>query len=138
MTGEVFEVALHLDRIMRRVDASMHRRVPQIDTERVGPLGCMILMRLAAFQPAPIQRLVDEMGRDNSQMTRAIRGLETKGLLQRGCCADDARISLVELSPKGRAFVADIRAIMSSIVEEVIAPLRPHERSALKNLLAKL
>ncbi|MEM9462136.1 MAG: MarR family transcriptional regulator [Myxococcota bacterium] len=136
--SNLFEIAEHLERVMRRIDAGLHERVPRIDTERVGPLGSIVLMRLAHIEPAPIQALVTQMGRDSSQMTRAIRSLETKGLVLRQTDPDDRRVRLLSLTAKGRAFVEQTRDIMSELVEEILEPLCARDQERLAALLEKL
>lgn len=116
----------------------MHRRVPAIDTEKIGPLGCMILLRLQNIAPVQVQRLVDEMGRDPSQMTRVVRRLETKGFITRCAHETDRRISVLCLSAAGADMASELEVIMSDVVNELLTVLSPSERHALSDLLSRL
>ncbi|MEM8601854.1 MAG: MarR family winged helix-turn-helix transcriptional regulator [Bacteroidota bacterium] len=128
----------HIDRIMRRIDGSMHRRMPEVDVDRIGPLGCIILTVLSRIEPAPIQRLVDQLCRDGSQMTRAIKKLEASGLIEKHRDEHDGRITVLTLTAKGRVFVAEVLDIMEGIVADLLLPLSPTERKQFADLLAKL
>lgn len=127
-----------LDYIMRRIDAEMHRRVRPIDTARVGPLGSMALTQLSRIAPAPVQKLVEVMGRDASQITRTINRLEMKGLLVRTVSDEDRRIRELDLTPEGRKYVAQLDKILSEILEELLLPLSPDEQEVLGDLLSRL
>lgn len=111
------------------------RRLSCVDTERVGRMGSILLMHLASVEPASMQRLVDLMERDSSQMTRAIRALESKGLVTRQAGTEDRRVSYVLLTPKGHEQVRRIRSIMSAIIDEMLAPLTEKDRKKLHDLL---
>lgn len=130
-----YEVAYLVDRFMRRISADLHHKAVEIDTDRVGPFGGMVLLTLSDIEPAPVQKLVEQMGRDKSQMTRAIKSLEDKGMIARRNCPEDGRVSLLELTQKGRGFVADIKEVLSTVIDEILAPVSAEER---RNLVAAL
>lgn len=132
------EVAYLVDRFTRRIASGVHAKAVVIDTERVGPIGGMLLLTLSEIEPAPIHRLVAQMGRDKSQMTRAIKVLEEKGMLDRAPCAEDGRVSLVQLTEKGRAFVRQINVILSEVINGILAPISEQERQSLIAMLRKI
>ncbi|MEM9067267.1 MAG: MarR family transcriptional regulator [Myxococcota bacterium] len=136
--SDLHDVALHLDRLMRRVGARLHAAGEEIDPDGVGPIGGMILTTLAEIEPAPVRDIVDLMQRDKSQMTRALKMLESRGLIKRQPSSDDRRVQLVSLTSKGRKKVDVIRHVMSDIVEELLAPLSTTERRKFATLLRKL
>ena len=133
-----FEIAHQVDRLMRRIEAGLHGKAVVIDTDRVGPFGGMVLLTLAEMEAAPVHRLVGRMGRDKSQMTRAIKTLEAKGMIARHACSDDGRVSLLSLTAKGRSFVQDIGVILSGVIDDILEPLTPQERQSLLQVLKKL
>ncbi|MEM0937116.1 MAG: MarR family transcriptional regulator [Pseudomonadota bacterium] len=127
----------HLDRVMRRVDAEMHRLMPVLDTQGIGPLGTITLHRLHSIAPAPVHLLVDAMGRDASQVSRVIGRLEAKGLLSKENSPEDKRVSVLTLTPAGKAHVAKVEATLSRVITEVFAPLSSCENEQLLVLLKK-
>lgn len=135
--AQAYEVAQYIDRVMRRINTELHERIPAIDKEGVGPLGTMILMALANIEPAPVQQLVQYMERDKSQMTRAIKSLESKHLITRQSSREDARVDLLRLTDKGQNFVREIRKIMSDVMNKILSPLSAKEQMLLIELLEK-
>jgi len=132
------EIAYLVDRFMRRISANLHEKALAIDPERVGPFGGMILLTLAETEPTPISRLVTQMGRDKSQMTRAIKSLEDKGMIERRIAENDARVSILELTEKGRLLVGEIKGVLSVVVGELLTPVSAEERQALVEILRKI
>lgn len=130
-------IAILVDRFMRRIHGGLHARAPEFDTERVGPGGGMILMTLADVEPAPMQRVAGLMARDKSQMTRAIKSLEQKGLVSRSNEASDARVSLLSLTDNGHALVNRIRRVLATVIGEILEPLDADERKELEDLLTR-
>lgn len=135
---DINRLAQELDRVVRKIDAQMHRLMPAVDAGRVGPMGSLLLMRLEDLQPCSIQTIAKTMRRDSSQLTRLIRDLEQKGLLSREQSTCDGRISLLRVSPTGAAFLAEAKAVLAEVVGTVAEPLSVEERDTLLYLLAKM
>ena len=134
---EQFELAFQIDRLMRRLNASVHSQAPVFDTEKVGPIGGMVLMTLAEIQPAPMQQIATMMGRDKAQLSRMFSNLERRELVIRSENASDQRSSLLSLTPKGMAFVATIKNVVGGAVDDLLTPLEADERAELLRLLSK-
>ena len=130
-------IAQLVDRFLRRIHAGLHAKAGDFDTDRVGPGGGLILMTLADIEPAPIHTLVRLMARDKSQMTRAIKALEDKGLLARAQSSHDARVCLLQLTPKGHSTVARMQGAIAEVIDGILMPLEPEDRTQLRRLLSK-
>ena len=135
---ESYLLAQELDRVVRKLDAHMHRHMPKVDVGRVGPMGGFLLLYLEALEPCAIQALADATGRDNSQLTRLIRSLEMKGLITRRPDPTAGRVARLELTYDGREFLLKSKAMLTAVVEEVAAPLDARERQAFFEILSKL
>ncbi|MEM9432282.1 MAG: MarR family transcriptional regulator [Pseudomonadota bacterium] len=131
-------LAHELDRVMRKIDAQMHKSMPSVDTGRIGPMGVLLLMQLEGLQPCNIQVLATAMGRDNSQLTRLTRDLEAKGVLKREASADDRRATLLSLTDDGHRFLSEAKSVLSAVVGEVATGLTGKEVDTLIELLRKL
>ncbi len=131
-------IAILVDRFMRRIHGGLQTRAAEFDTENVGPGGGMILLTLADVEPAPVQRIAQLMARDKSQMTRAIKSLESKGLIGRASEASDARVSLLHLTAKGRKAVTRIQQALATVIGEILEPLAVSERRKLTDLLDRV
>ncbi|MEM6285256.1 MAG: MarR family transcriptional regulator, partial [Chloroflexota bacterium] len=124
--------------LMRRLDVGMRAGIMAMDHDRIGPLGTMILTQLANIEPTSVQKLVDAMGRDNSQMTRAINKLESRGMLRRSRDANDGRVTVLSLTEKGHAYVDEVHSIMAAVIADVLAALSQEEQEQFVALLIKL
>ena len=133
-----YEFAYQVDRFMRRIAAGLHEKAVAIDTERVGPFGGMVLLTLSEAQPISVSALVEQMGRDKSQMTRIIKALEEKRMIARHTSPRDGRVSYLQLTKEGRDFVEDIKKILSEVIDGILGPLSESEQNGLLAVLRKL
>mmetsp|Transcript_22415 Transcript_22415/g.36089 ORF Transcript_22415/g.36089 Transcript_22415/m.36089 type:complete len:143 (+) Transcript_22415:5051-5479(+) len=131
------DIAVLVDRLMRRMHAGAHIRAVDVDTDRVGPVGGMVLFTLAEIEPAPIQTLGRLVARDKSQMTRLANILEQKGLVQSTASEQDGRVRLISLTVKGQDLVDRLQAVVSDVVDTTLTKLTARERDVLHTLLAK-
>jgi DNA-binding MarR family transcriptional regulator len=131
-------LAHELDRVARMIDAKMHKMMPKVDHAKIGPMGSLLLMQLETMQPCSIQSLATAMGRDNSQLTRLLRDLESKGVVIRYPSPTDGRITLLELTDRGAAFLADAKAVLTEAVDDIVGPLEEPEKAILLSLLRKI
>lgn len=131
-------LARELDRVARMIDAKMHKMMPKVDHAKIGPMGSLLLMQLESMQPCSIQSLATAMGRDNSQLTRLLRDLESKGVLIRHPSPADGRMTLLELTDRGVAFLADAKAVLTEAVDDIVGTLEKPEKAALLNILRKI
>ena len=131
-----FELAFQIDRLMRRINARVHAQAPIFDSDRIGPIGGMVLMTLSEVQPAPMQQIATMMGRDKAQLSRLFKSLERRELVVRSANTDDQRSTLLRLTPKGESFVVTIKQVVGEAVEELLAPLSAGEREEMLRLLS--
>ncbi len=82
--------------------------------------------------------LAAALGVTARNVTTIVDGLEHEGLLTRRPHPKDRRVTLVELTEKGRAHIAQIHALHRTIAERFFAPLDAAERSELLRLLVKV
>ena len=132
------ELALLVDRFMRKIHSRLQERAPGFDRETVGPGGGIVLMTLADTGRISLNELTIRVARDKSQMTRMIRSLEAKGLVQREVAPDDARVSLIYLTPKGSEIVGELMQTVAEVIGEILEPISESERKTLQSLLAQV
>ena len=131
------ELALLMDRFMRRIHFGLQAKADQFDTARVGPGGGIVLLTLSDMGTARMQDLTRQVARDKSQMTRTIRSLEAKGLVERIASADDARVSLVRLTPPGEEVVETLKQTVAETINDILAPLSDEEDAMLRTVLQR-
>lgn len=132
------DLALLVDRLMRSIHFGLQERAPDFDREAVGPGGGIVLMSLADTGRIALGELTRRVARDKSQMTRLIRSLEAKGLIEREASPDDGRVSLVSLTPKGTEIVGELQRTVAEVIDEILEPLSKDERQSLKDLLMRV
>jgi DNA-binding MarR family transcriptional regulator len=132
------DLALLVDRFMRKIHSGLQQRAPGFDREAVGPGGGIVLMTLAESGRISLNELTKRVARDKSQMTRMIRSLETKGLVQREMAPEDGRVSLIFLTPKGSEIVGELMQTVAEVVGEILEPISRSERKTLQSLLAQV
>jgi DNA-binding MarR family transcriptional regulator len=64
--------------------------------------------------------------------------LEAKGLVERVADPTDSRAKLVQITPKAKALVDDMRSIAGSLYEEVLAGVSPADRQTLISTLTQI
>ena len=131
------ELALLIDRFMRRIHFGLQSQAQVFDTATVGPGGGIVLLTIAEMGCPGLHELTHRVARDKSQMTRTIRSLEAKGLVTRQISAQDARVTLVELTEDGFETVKALQAAVAETIEGILAPISKDEEAVLKTLLAR-
>ncbi len=132
------ELALLIDRFMRSIHFGLQERAPEFDRKAVGPGGGVVLMTLADAGRISLNELTKRVARDKSQMTRVIRSLEAKGLVRREAAPDDARVSIVSLTPEGIEIVGELMQTVAQVIDEILEPISQSERQTLKDLLSRI
>ena len=132
------ELALLIDRFMRRIHFALQAKADGFDTENVGPGGGIVLLTLADMPGVGMQELTKRVARDKSQMTRMIRSLENKGLVLRTPSPCDARVSLVTLTDAGEEVVDALRHAVADAINGILDPISPDEKKAFQDLMQRV
>lgn len=97
------------------------------------------VLRFFARAPgATLSDLVAHSGRDKAQLTRLIRGLRDKGLLDASADEADRRSTRLCLSEAGRALHARLQAIGAALSDVGLNGLSEDERAQLYALLQRV
>lgn len=131
------DLALLIDRFMRRIHFGLQAKAHSFDTAKVGPGGGIVLLTLAEMGSPGLQELTTRVARDKSQMTRMIRSLETKGLVVRETSSRDARVSVVHLTTAGEQVVKDLQNAVAETIGDILDPISTSEAHVLKKLLER-
>ena len=131
------ELALLIDRFMRRIHYGLQSKAPGFDKESVGPGGGIILLTIADMGCPEMNELTKRVARDKSQMTRTIRSLENKRLVERQVSPSDARVSLISLTSAGETVVGQLRTAVAETINEILDPISQEDKENLKRLLQR-
>ena len=127
-------VMLTLARLGRR----MRQRLPGEDLD----FGTILLMKALLHGPMRLTALAAAVDLDSSTVSRQVRHLEDRGLLERTGDPDDGRATRIALSADGRtrleAGAARRRAFVSRLLEDWPPEDRDHLRRLLNRLLDQL
>ena len=132
-----YQLALLLDRFVRRMHSVLHAKALDFDKDKIGPLGAIALLTISDLGPTPMQAVTARLARDKSQMTRVIHMLGDKGMIRRETSVEDSRVTIVSLTSKGEAMVVTHRNAVAETIHEVIGPVSETERDALIRILER-
>lgn len=101
------------------------------------PTDVWLLDALATGGPTRMSALAAWQGVDRSTMTLQVRRLTTAGLVARHSDPSDGRAALVELTPRGRVTLEEVRRAGAKLLTERLADWPASDRAALTGLLAR-
>ena len=103
----------------------------------MGSVEVLILYRLT-ISDATMGEISDYAVADKAAVTRAIAGLESRGLVTRKSDENDRRISIVELTAKGRTASRKSIALRENLASRVNETLSASDQKELTRLLTKV
>ena len=136
--NDTVALAVHLDRLMRRIHADLRPKALKVDVHEVGPLGGMVLMTIEDCGQVSLQELARLLARDKGQTTRFVQMLERKALVSRVADREDRRVSRIGLTDSGRSLVEAFRAALTEVVEAMLVDVGADERRRFLETLHKL
>jgi DNA-binding MarR family transcriptional regulator len=95
------------------------------------PRGMATLLAALDERPQRITQLAAREGLAQPTATRMIGRLEAQGLAERRRDADDRRVVVVSITPKGRGALAELRAQYSEVLRASLAQMDDEEIAAL-------
>lgn len=131
------EVLETIHAIMHLVRSQQHRslRAAQHD---LAHMDVKVLGYFARHPGATQSDLAAHSGRDKAQLTRLIRGLRERGLLDAAPDASDRRSTRLRLSAAGLGLHAALHVDDGRLAEVALDGMAPAERAALQALLDKV
>ncbi len=98
----------------------------------------LVLMALHGYGRATMGHLAGNMHVSMPAASGIISRLAKAGYVKRAPSAEDRRQVMVELTAKGRNFVAQFQAVVRRRWEEVLRALEPHELAMFYEVITKL
>jgi DNA-binding MarR family transcriptional regulator len=124
-----------MKRIMLSIVAQADKRLVEHDltSAQWGPL-----MRLQTVGASTVVDLARWLNADAGAMTRLLDRLEKKGLCKRVRSTEDRRVVQVELTPDGQAAIAEVPAVLCTVLNAHLAGFSKTEWQALKTYLQRM
>ena len=97
-----------------------------------------LLSVLDSYEPISAQQITRLVTFDKATISRGLRQLTKKKLVQRQLCAVDARSVEVRLTPAGRRLHAALAKQTATLQAELLQTVRSNERAALFSALRKI
>lgn len=90
-----------------------------------------ILYEINTHQPVSASQIMTEMGIDKGYLSRVLKQFEKSGIISKQVSGEDARVTLVSLTAKGRALFSKLNAASDRQVETLINKLTKEEQRTL-------
>ena len=117
---------------------SQRANLPPLAAElQLSPAQCHVLHLIEPGRPIPMGQLAETLACDASNVTGLVDRLESRGLVRRRASAEDRRVKVLDLTPKG----SRLRALL---LDRMTAPpatirrLSVQEQRTLVRILARL
>jgi DNA-binding MarR family transcriptional regulator len=114
------------------------RSIDAFEGTGLSPMHYGVLVLLEEDPRETQATIADALGYDRSHLVGLLDELEKGGLIERRRDLEDRRRHLVSLTPEGKKALARLRAIVTGVDDEFLAPLDADERATLHQLLLKL
>lgn len=98
----------------------------------------MLLLRLWSEEGIPTSQLAAAMGVEPPTATKMLQRMERTGLIERRPDPEDARISRVYLTQRGRALEQPVLEVWKQLEAQTVAGLSPTEQALLRRLLMQV
>lgn len=125
-----------------RLFLKLHKRFQELNREEFRPFDLSTpqyaILFHASVEGVPLSYICQEMVSDNSNLTRLVDRLEARGLVRRAPDPGDRRVTLVQLTPAGKALIDELRPRHRAYVERRMSHLTPEQLDALHNAMQTL
>ncbi|MBI0300678.1 MarR family transcriptional regulator [Streptomyces sp. PRKS01-29] len=97
----------------------------------------LLLNRLDQEGPMGVKALAGSMGIDSSTVTRQVAPLVDSGMVKRTSHPEDGRAVVLQLSPRGKARLEEVRSSRRDLMARVTGDWTAEERDAFCDLLTR-
>lgn len=98
----------------------------------------ILLMKLAEKEGEPQKTLCDSFGLDHSTVAKSLGRLEAQGLIHRHKCSEDARVTKVFLTDRGRETTSAIARVWANLEKLTVTDLSSEEQAQLVAIAEKI
>jgi DNA-binding MarR family transcriptional regulator len=118
---------------------ALGRRLRQRQPGDVIDYSAFPILKLLCHQgPSRLSSVAQVLGLDASTVSRHVKQLEDRGLLERTDDPDDRRASRIDVSDLGRSTLNDAFALRRQVISAALEEWSPEERDTLQGLVQRL
>ncbi len=129
-------IIAQIARIRELANALIEQELRKRSIDGIVPAhGPVLVFLFKQKKPVPIKSVVEKVGRVKSTVTVMINTLERHGYLRRLPCQTDNRITMIELTQKGRKLRKDFDEISKILRNKLYGNMNMKDREYLVNLL---
>jgi DNA-binding MarR family transcriptional regulator len=125
-----------------RLFLKLHRLFQELNREEFRPYDLSTpqyaILFHASEEGVPLSAICHEILADNSNLTRMVDRLEARSLVRRAPDSSDRRVTLVQLTPEGKALIDVLRPRHRAYVEERMGSLDLTQLAALHDAMKTL
>ena len=137
--ADVDGIAGQIGRIREKANALIEKELKDRGIKGIVPAhGAVLAFLLRQSQPVAIKAVVENVRRVKSTVTVTISTLEKHGYLRKFPCETDARVTYVELTPKGRGLQKDFEEISRALRSKLYGDMSEKDRERLVKQLDKI
>jgi len=137
--ADVSGIAGQIGRIREKANALVEQELKSRGIKGIVPAhGPVLSFLLQQSEPVPIKAVVESVRRVKSTVTVTISTLERHGYLRKFPCETDARVTYIELTPKGRRLQKDFEEISRALLSRLYGDMSEKDRERLVNQLEKI
>lgn len=139
VAGGSSEVERALDRLLRlTANRRVHARQSVAAGVAVSRPGFAVLRCLDDAGELSLGEVARACSADPAAIGRQVKALEDEGFVERTTSETDGRVSVVQLTERGRAAFQQIRSVRAKHMDEVLAGWSAVDRHSLAGLLNRL
>jgi DNA-binding MarR family transcriptional regulator len=132
-------IAGQIGRIREKANGLIERELKDRGIKGIVPAhGPVLSFLLRQEEPVAIRAVVESVGRVKSTVTVTIRTLEKHGYLRKFPSDTDARVTYVELTPKGRRLRKEFEEISRMLLGKLYGDMGEKERQRLVRQLERI
>ena len=127
-----------ISRIHSDVADYLQAKLKDLGLEKMASSHGNILYRLTLEEKITMSDLAKLVNRDKSTVTVLVRKLEEKGFIKKEVSAEDARVSYISLTEKGKTFTHDTSGISKDLKEIGYKGFSEEEKNTLLSYLIRI
>jgi DNA-binding MarR family transcriptional regulator len=137
--ADIGGIAGQIAQIREKANALIEKELKNRGIQGIVPAhGPVLAFLLQQSQPVAIKAVVEHVRRVKSTVTVTISTLEKHGYLRKFPCETDARVTYVELTPKGRGLQKDFEEISWVLRSKLYGDMSQKDRERLVKQLDQI